>query len=141
MRGRRIWALLAVAAVLAVHGVQCVGGAVDSAHATVAAPVPLGLFHGALPQPFQATDHGGAPGATALTPVDSTPGVAPVHGADLWTVCLAVLGTLAFVGMAVLIRGGPASLLRGPPPRTGLLRRPYRPVPAPDLAGLCLLRI
>ena len=139
MRARRIWALLAVVAVLAMHGVQCEGAVVDPPHFPVAAPADLG--HGSRGPAAHGTDHAGVSGVAATVPLHSAPDGAPAHGADLWTLCLAVFAALAFVSMAVLFRGCPALVTRGPPPWTGALRSLHRPCPAPDLARLCLLRI
>ncbi|SFE94294.1 hypothetical protein SAMN05216574_107128 [Blastococcus tunisiensis] len=142
MRGRRIWALLAVAAVLATHGVQCMSGSVGSAHATVAPAVPLTVFDGGSTLFPDGTHHVAAIGADPTTPLHPAPDGIPAHGPELWTICLVVLfAALALVGVALLFRGRAALVVRGPPPSLRRLRQRYRLPPAPDLSALCLLRI
>ncbi|CCG04781.1 hypothetical protein [Blastococcus saxobsidens] len=143
MRGRRIWALLAVAAVLAMHGVQCMSGSVGSAHVSVAAPaVPLTVLDGGPTVFPDGPHHVAALGADASTPLHPAPGGIPAHGAEFWTICLAVVfAALALVSVATLFRGRVALLVRGPPPSLRGLRRRYRLPAAPDLSTLCLLRI
>ncbi|GAA4740707.1 hypothetical protein GCM10023328_22370 [Modestobacter marinus] len=139
MRGRRIWALLAVAAVLAMHGVQCMGGVVDSTSTPPAAVAPSDSHHGAAASTADGMHHVTTP---ASTHQDAAPHGMPAHGADVWTVCLSVLFTaLTSLGVAVLLRGRTTLSLRGPPPSVRRLRHLLRPAPAPDLASLCLLRI
>lgn len=138
MRGRRIWALLVVLAVLGMHGVQCAGGMVDQTHAPHAA---VGGTDSRTTASAVDGHHVGAPHAPSR-PSHSDPDVPPVHGAQVWTVCLAVaFAALALVGVATLLRGRAALLVRGPPPGTRVFRRRYRLPAAPDLSTLCLLRI
>ncbi|KGH43260.1 hypothetical protein IN07_24370 [Modestobacter caceresii] len=138
MRGRLIWALFAVAAVLAMHGVQCMGG-VDSPHTPLAASASLDSHHGAV---VGSADGMHPVAAPAAMPLDPAPDGMPAHGADIWTLCLAVLfAVLTCVGVAALRRGRLTLQLRGPPPSLRVLRHLHRPAPAPDLALLCLLRI
>lgn len=142
MRGRRIWALLAVAAVLAMHGVQCMSGSVGSAHVSVAPAVPLTVLDGGSTVFPDGPHHVAALGADASTPLHPAPDGLPVHGPEFWTICLAVLfAALALVSVTLLFRGGTALVVRGPPPSLRGLQRRYRLAPAPDLSALCLLRI
>lgn len=140
---QRIWALLAVAAVLAMHGVQCMGGPVDSTHAPVAAVAPLTVLDGdAVVASIDGMHRVAALTAAATLPLHSAPGGMPAHGAEVWTICLAVaFAALALVSVVALSRGRAALLVRGPPPLLRLLRNLHRLPPAPDLSALCLLRI
>ena len=153
MVGRRWAALLVLAAVFAVHGVQCTSLAVDSAaHAHGPAhAAPLVLTPSAT-----ADDHGGGIAASApqhtvsLLPAaagaatavvgaghDTSP---PGSAGHLWTLCLAVLAA----GLAVLLAVLAARLV--PLARRLALRAPVRgpgwvaPPRPPDLFALCLLR-
>lgn len=144
----RLWtALLLLAAVFAMHGVQCatsdsvvqhgssslsatssVGGHVAAAGLTAAAGM---LDHSDL------TAAGGARDAAASTGLP-----APWHDAHVLAVCLAVL----LAGLTVLravarFRGRAILVVRGPP-RHGRRFAAWslRPRP-PDLSVLCLLRI
>ncbi len=147
----RLWAaLLLLAAVFAMHGVQCMaaGSALDhgstslGAVASVGAPataVHVGGVAEARP------DHGlvaAAHGAEDVGATGSTGGSAPWHDAHVLAVCLAVLlAGLTILGASALRRGGAVPLVRGSPMSarwpTGWARQP-RP---PDLSALCLLRI
>ncbi|GAB3356367.1 hypothetical protein [Modestobacter lapidis] len=140
MRGRRIWALLVVAAVLAMHGVQCMSGSFGPAH--VASAVPLTVLDGGSTVFPDGTPHVAALGADAITPLHPAPGGLPAHGPEFWTICLAVVfAALALVSVALLFRGRAALVVRGPPRSLHGLRQRYRLHPAPDLSALCLLRI
>lgn len=142
MRGRRIWALLAVAAVLAMHGVQCMSGSVGSGHVTVPPAVPFTVLDGDSAVFPDRTHQVTALGGDATMPLHPAPDGTPAHGAELWTICLAVVfAALAMVSVATLLRGGAALLVRGPPTLLRGLRQLYRLPPAPDLSVLCLLRI
>ncbi|TQN44078.1 hypothetical protein FHU33_3562 [Blastococcus colisei] len=142
MRGRRIGALLVVAAVLAMHGVQCMSGSVGSAHVTVAPAVPLTVLDGGSTASPDGTHHVAALGADATAPLHPAPVGIPAYGPELWTICLAVVfAALALVSVALLFRGRAALVVRGPPPSLRGLRQRYRLPPAPDLSALCLLRI
>ena len=142
MRGRRIWALLAVAAVLAMHGVQCMSGSVGSAHVTVAPAVPLTVLGGDSTAFPDGRHQVAASGGDVTTPFHAAPDGIPDHGPELWTICLAVVfAALALVSVATLLRGRTALLVRGPPPSLRGLRQHSRLFPAPDLSAFCLLRI
>ncbi|WP_442928877.1 DUF6153 family protein [Modestobacter sp. VKM Ac-2980] len=147
----RLWAaLLLLAAVFAMHGIQCAaaGSALEdgstslSAAASVdvpAASVHLGPVAGAMP------DHGhgaATPEADADGATGSSGLPAPWHDAHLLAVCLAVLLAGLMVLRAVVLRRGVAiPPVRGSPTPsrwpTGWSRQP-RP---PTLSALCLLRI
>lgn len=142
MRGRRIRALLVVAAVLAMHGVQCMSGSVGSAHVTVAPLVPLTVLDGGSPAFPDGTHHVAALGGDVAGPLHSAPDGMPAHEAEIWAICLAVVfAALALWGVASLFRGRATLVVRGPPPSLRRLRQLYRLPPAPDLSALCLLRI
>lgn len=141
MRGRRIWALLAVAAVLAMHGLQCMGAPVDSTHASAATVVPITALDVGTAASHGGT-HAAALSAAATLPVHVDPDGVPAHGAEFWTVCLAVaFAALALVSVAALLRGRAVLVGRGPPPSPRRLRVLHRLPPAPDLSALCLLRV
>lgn len=147
----RLWAaLLLLAAVFAVHGMQCVAAGPVFEHGStslgVAAPVgvPAGSVHvghvaDAMP------DHGHAaatPGGADADVTGSSGPLAPWHDAHLLAVCLVVLlAGLTVLGAVVLRRGGAVPPVRGSPTPsrwpTGWSRQP-RP---PTLSALCLLRI
>jgi hypothetical protein len=149
----RLWtALLMLAAVFAMHGLQCTSA---SAHSATAGPgpVPVALTapttpgghpaDAAVPHlPGPMADDRGVAGLPALAPAGVGHGSTP-HGSveRLWTLCLAVLAS----GVAVLLvvfgaRLG--QLTQQPPWRPGIrgLRWLSPPRP-PDLSSLCLLRI
>ena len=118
------------------------GGLGDSPHAPVAAVAPLAVLDGDATA-FTEEMHQVATltGAAAL-PLHLAPDGMPAHGAEVWTICLAVLfAALAMVSVATLFRRRAALLTRGPPPALRGLRQLYRVPPAPDLSALCLLRI
>lgn len=147
----RLWAaLLLLAAVFAMHGIQCAAAGSAPEHgftslgeaASVGVPVAsihVGPVADAMP------DHGhGA--ATQMADADGATGSsglpAPWHDAHLLAVCLAVLlAGLMALGAVVLRRGVAIPPVRGSPTPsrwpTGWSRQP-RP---PTLSALCLLRI
>jgi hypothetical protein len=142
VRGRRIWALLAALAVLAVHGMSCMSGSVGSAHVTVAPAVLLSAPAGDSTAFPGGAHRVAALGGDAALLLHLAAGDMPAHGSGISTICLAVLFTaLALVGVATLFRRRAPLLVRGPPPSLPRLRLVYRLPPAPDLSALCLLRI
>ncbi|MGY1820520.1 hypothetical protein [Geodermatophilus sp. SYSU D00079] len=154
MTGRLWTAVLVLAAVFAMHGVQCAAALGDHAtdHVSTAAPEPavsLDRAPGGHPAAMtvDAAEHPAATGAVvvaaapaALLAADhgSTPAGAVGH---LWTLCLAVLAAGLVVLLALLL----PRLLTLLPVAWARLRThasaglaPLRP---PDLHSLCLLRI
>lgn len=151
MQGRRGWALLLLAAVFTMHGLQC--AAADSSAASSAHGTGVHAASGAAPAPHQVdssaatASHEGmsAPTLTAAAVAGSPLGAghdSSPHGAGhLWAVCLAVLAA-GLAAMLVALVG------RLPELRLPLLRpvteRPWgwlSPPRPPDLHSLCLLRI
>ncbi|WP_138758594.1 hypothetical protein [Modestobacter altitudinis] len=146
----RLWtALVLLAGVFALHGVQCAGAA-TTAHAGVASmtAAAAAASGGAAPWAATAADgdglHAGDHPATLVSAAgaaDPNHGSAPHDaGGHLWTICLAVLAT----GLAVLlvlaghrpVRRGPAALPRSLARVIGALVPPH----PPDLHVLCVLR-
>lgn len=155
--GVRGWAaLLLLAAVFAVHGLQCtaVGAEHTTGHGTA---VPAGLLDSGPytsavssgPEVRHGGDHGNVHGISAMVAAGPVAGLlaadlgsAPVgEGGRLWALCLAVLAS----GLAVLLVLLLPRLLAllsvawvrlGTHASSGLA--PLRP---PDLHALCLLRI
>ncbi|SFF22331.1 DUF6153 family protein [Blastococcus tunisiensis] len=139
MPGRRFWAVLLLAAVFAMHGLQCAAGMLPAggAHHTapalaVAAVGPVGHVTAGAPTP-DGPEHLGTTEAARDTP-------SPAPSGHLEALCLAV----AAAGLAVLLlalglpsRGVPLS-----PRWHRAMRRPgwLRPPRPPDLHALCLLR-
>jgi hypothetical protein len=161
----RLWtALLVLAAVFAMHGVQCTTAADGAGHAAIPAgraadAVSLamtGLTPGhatatagiALADPIAAVRHAGHGDSGPATPADAATVMAAAgHGgaphdaaAHLWTVCLAVLAAALAVLLALLV---PRSVqLTAPALVYARARlRSLAPPRPPDLAALCLLRI
>jgi len=146
--GRRlVLALLALGAVFAVHGVQCLGvGETLGQHAITltagsSAAHDLADQHGAPGQ--AAGDHGGTSGHA---PAATLPGGSHDSAGHLWDVCLAVL----VAGLALGLGGVLARLARRAIERRAPTpgRRPGRPdhrwtrlLHPPDLSQLCRLRI
>ncbi|WP_409329510.1 hypothetical protein [Trujillonella humicola] len=162
----RAWtALLLLAAVFAMHGLQCTAAGTDHLAGHGAAPIavtlaapgdggphPGGLSSGATSAGLEAHGghHGSLSDATAMATVAAPlvgaltagHGSAPAGPAGhLWTLCLAVLA----VGLAVLLALLLPRLQTLPPAAWARLRThahtglaPLRP---PDLHSLCLLRI
>ncbi|MCZ2818538.1 DUF6153 family protein [Modestobacter sp. VKM Ac-2984] len=143
---RRVWtALLLLAAVFGVHGVQCttVGPSLEHAsvtHAlTASADVPAAAAQVAVAAAMPGHHHAAPQGADEAGVTGS---LAPWHDGHVLAVCLAVLlAGLTVVGALARLRGLAARLVRGSPSSphrtTGWSWQP-RP---PDLAELCLLRI
>lgn len=155
MRGQRGWILLLLAAVFAMHGLQC--AAADSSapagvHGTVhaiAAAGPDAAPNIVVPGPAMASvDHITAPplaaavtAATVGVPLGAGHGSTPLGAGHLWALCLAVLGAgLAALLLALVRRStaiAPPLLRRAIAPVRGW-QSPLRP---PDLYSLCLMRI
>lgn len=153
--GARLWtALLILAAVFVMHGLQCAaapaagdGSVANPAH--IAAAPHLGPAGTTTPDHLPvAPDAGGPDGAlsghagTADAPVDAGHGGAPHDwAAHLWTACLAVLAA----ALAVLLALGLPRVVRSgaPTPARGRVHLPVwlTPPRPPDLSVLCLLRI
>jgi hypothetical protein len=150
----RLWtALLMLAAVFAVHGLQCASAAAHSpaapitpAHAAaVAVAAPLATdghmadaAPAGLPDPMAGAQ---TAGPLAVAPVDAGHGGTP-HGSTghLWTLCLAVLAAGIAVLLALLaprLVGPAATALVQTRTRTSGWLPPARP---PDLFSLCILR-
>ena len=140
--GRRRWcALLLLAAVFAMHGVQCVAAVTDApAHSvsalSVSAPAHDGHPAGApgsdrVPDHERLPGHDGAPAGAGHGPVD-----------HLGAVCLAVLAAASLVVLAVLLgRASPGSPAPPRVPTAGLWRRLGELARPPELSALGLLRI
>jgi peptidoglycan/LPS O-acetylase OafA/YrhL len=150
----RLWtALLMLAAVFAMHGLQCTSAA---AHGTADPTTPAHAAAVAVAAPLDADGHmadaatPGLPdplagdqtaGPLAAAPINTGYGDAP-HGSvgHLWTLCLAVLAAGIAVLLALLAPRlvEPASpALRRARARTSAWLSPARP---PDLFSLCTLR-
>jgi hypothetical protein len=144
----RLWtALLLLAAVFAMHGVQCVtsDSAMEHGSASLATVSSVGghaaavqLAAGMLGH-FDAAAVGDVPDAAAIA---STGLPEPWHDAHVLAVCLAVLlAGLTVLGAVARLRGRAILLVRGPPrPGRRFAAWSLRPRP-PDLSVLCLLRI
>jgi hypothetical protein len=151
----RLWtALLLLAGIVAMHGLQCTSA---TAHGSAAAPAPGFAGAVAMGAPLAADGHitdatvPGVPdpmaGDSAVTgprgaaPTDAGYGTAPSGAAHLWTLCLAALAAGIAVLLAVLaprlVRLAAPALRRAYASAAGCLAPP-RP---PDLSALCLLRI
>jgi hypothetical protein len=146
----RLWtALLMLAAVFAMHGLQCTTAAAGSTHGS-------GAVHAATVAPAASAADGRMtgvgltdpmPGDSAVTrsdadaPADAGRGSTP-HGAGvhLWTLCLAVLAAGFAVLLALLVPRlfglVPPALRRARAHAAGW-STPLRP---PDLFALCVLR-
>jgi hypothetical protein len=158
MAARGWTALLLLAAVFAMHGLQCTAAGTGNATGHGAVPVAAAsagpLDDGPHPTTAQpglealSGAHGSVPGITAVVAAGPTAGLpgaghdsAPATaGGHLWALCLAVLAAGLTVLVALLPR-----LLTLLPAACARLRRhastaraPLRP---PDLHSLCLLRI
>lgn len=147
MRADRFWVLLVLAAVFAMHGLQCMAahtGHMETASVHGQAAASLTAAGPVLPAVVVPDPH--PDGLVGMA------GVASVHAgqespapdvAHVWAACLAVLATgLTVLGAWWVLRRGTTSSGGG-----GEFHRP-RPRPAwarvlrpPDLATLCLLRI
>ena len=149
MSARRFCALLLLAAVFSMHGVQCVVADAEAGHGLTSTAHAWTGVVAAAPSAGAALDvldHGRSDAVqviAGLASIAATPvGGLPSHGVTLWAVCLAVVLTgLVLLGAGLLIRRVPALVVRARAPsvlwHTGWSRLP-RP---PDLSALCLLRI
>lgn len=143
-------ALLLLAAVFAVHGIQCVaaGSALEHGSTSLgraasvgvpAAAVHVGAVADAIPDDLHAAGtHGsGDAGATGSSGLPS-----PWRDAHVLAVCLAVLlAGLTILSPWALGRGVAVSLVRGSPPSSRWPSGWSRPPRPPALSALCLLRI
>jgi hypothetical protein len=152
----RLWtALLPLAAVFTLHGLQCaVGdhtagspGAGGEQHAAVAALTLPAAAAGHAPAPGSvmaaaAAGHAPAPGSVmAAAPAHDAPKRTPHSTGQLWTVCLAVLAA-GLAALLALILPRLVQLARSGLPRAlADARRALMPLRPPDLSELCLLRI
>ncbi len=161
MAARGWTALLLLAAVFAMHGLQCTAAGTEHAAGHGAAPVaaaPAALLDGG-PHPGAMSfgheanggDHASVPGAAAMVAAAAAPlggllgagnDTAPAGaGGHLWALCLAVLAAGLAVLLALLL---PRLLTLLPAAGAGLRTHastglaPLRP---PDLHALCLLQI
>ena len=140
------WALLVLAAVFAMHGLQC---ASDTSHHLTGQGVGSTVMSMSLPGPFAAVDQAfvpeltppEAPGHAAhMAPRPAPDGASSDLPADFWAVCLAVLSAGLALLAAVLLRARALAWARAPAARrqawvsAPALRRP------PDLFALCVLR-
>ncbi|SOC46306.1 hypothetical protein SAMN05660748_0164 [Blastococcus aggregatus] len=155
MAARGWTALFLLAAVFALHGLQCTAAGTDHAagHGVVTGTLaPAGLLgggaltsatatpadaHGAHADPL-ATIVAAAPTAGLLAAGHGSTPVGP--GGHLWTLCLAVLAAGLAVLLVSLLPRTPA--LPGPPRARLRTRLPtgLAPLQPPDLHALCLLR-
>lgn len=134
MSGRRFWVLLVLAAVFAMHGVQCTAG--------MSSP-GIGDHAPSAGVAVAAVDAGGGLGphadvaGTSRTGHDSS---APASSGHLQALCLTVLA--AAVAVLVVLLGDRACGLLLLPRWLPVLPRPgwTRPPRPPDLHTLCLLR-
>ncbi|WP_347059851.1 DUF6153 family protein [Blastococcus sp. HT6-30] len=146
----RLWtALLLLAAVFAMHGVQCVASDPDMEHwsSSLAAVSSVGGHTAAVHLTAAAgtpdrSDVAAADGVRDAAATASTGLPAPWHDAHVLAVCLAVLlAGVIVLGAVARLRGRAIPLVRGSPRRgrrfTAWSLRPR----SPDLSVLCLLRI
>ncbi len=137
----RLWtALLLLAAVFTLHGLQCAVG-----DHTAGSPGAGGEQHAAvaaLTLPAAAAGHAPAPGSVmAAAPAHDAPKRTPHSTGQLWTVCLAVLAA-GLAALLALILPRLVQLARSGLPRAlADARRALMPLRPPDLSELCLLRI
>ncbi|MGY2004454.1 DUF6153 family protein [Blastococcus sp. SYSU DS1024] len=145
MRTRRWTALVLLAAVFALHGVQCLAGSTDL-HAGHAGPAGMAAHPADQPGGVVVTSGGSVPGHPAASSAAALAGAGHEGAPDgtaghLWTVCLAVLAAGLALLLAVLAprpaRVVPRGLARARA-RAAAGSLPLRP---PDLSALCLLRI
>ena len=148
MSARRMWALLLLAAVFYMHGVQCMATDVAGHGMTGAGHVPSAVseqapeLHSTLAAAPTLSAAAVAVQTTIAVAADISPDGFPPHGSALIAVCLTmVLTGVSALAAAALIGRAPASIVRAratsPLWHTGWSRVP-RP---PDLSALCLLRI
>jgi hypothetical protein len=155
MRGQRGWVLLLLAAVFAMHGLQCAGadsaapsGAHGAIHGVTAAE-PDPMLHLVGPVVAMASaDHLTAPtpaaavtAATVGIPLGADHDSTPQGAGHLWALCLAVLAAGLAVLLRALVRRSPAIRLPLPRRVTGKAWEWLSPPPPPDLYSLCLMRI
>ncbi|TFV51790.1 MULTISPECIES: DUF6153 family protein [unclassified Blastococcus] len=154
MRGRRGWVLLLLAAVFAMHGLQCAAadsGTTTAAHGTVhttpAKPDPV--LHGAGLGPVLESTAAMTAAAPAAVVAGSAIGMSLAAGHDstphaaghLWAVCLAVLAA-GLAAMLLVLTGRLAEFrLLVTRRTTGGSWAGLHPPRPPDLYSLCLMRI
>ena len=149
MSARRMWALLLLAAVFSMHGVQCMAADMDAGHGTAASAMTV--VHGAaLAEPFWPASavvghqlSGVVPGGVSVAAMSGLPHEnPPMPGAAFGAVCLAVVLTgVVLLGVAALVRRAPVSIVRARAP-SALWHTWWSRLPRPpDLSALCLLRI
>lgn len=154
MPARFIWALVLLAAVFCMHGLQCA-----TTHSSGSHGVPTATSESSMDRPVAKSHSAGSVsaelvgGALASTAVTASSGDVvsgdgkpmhrpPVHAAGLWAVCLAVLlAGVALLGGSVVLRAAALPLLLGSPGRRSGRSRGLRLPRPPDLSVLCLLRI
>jgi hypothetical protein len=146
----RLWtALLLLAAVFAMHGLQCVASdpAMEHGSSSLAAVPSVVGGHAAAVHLAAAgmpdhVDVAAAAGVRDAAATASTGLPSPWHDAHALAVCLAVLlAGLTILGAVARLRGRAIPLVRGSPRRGRRFAAwPLRARP-PDLAILCLLRI
>ncbi|WP_147252394.1 DUF6153 family protein [Blastococcus sp. TF02A-30] len=154
MRGRRGWVLLLLAAVFAMHGLQCAAadsGTTTAAHGTVhttpAQPDPV--LHAVGPGMVMESAAAMTAAAPAAVVAGAAIGASLTEGHDgaphpaghLWALCLAVLA--AGLAAILLVLTGRLGEFRLPLTRrtTGGPWAWLRPPRPPDLYSLCLMRI
>ncbi|RFU20603.1 hypothetical protein D0Z06_14915 [Geodermatophilus marinus] len=144
-----MWALLLLAAVFSMHGVQCMAADMDAGHGTAASAMPV--VHGVASAEFVwpaltvvgYQSPGVVPGAGPVAAISGPPHDSPsTSGTAFGAVCLAVLLTgVVLLGVAALIRRVPGSVVRARAPSV-LWHAWWSRLPRPpDLSALCLLRI
>ena len=134
----RLWVLVLLAAVFAMHGLQCSTAGPGTGHGTPAAPSAIGHSPAGHSNALVVAPAVGVAAAEAGIP----PAPAPEHEAHLWAVCLAVLlSAVTLLGAVALLRRGGTPVVRGSPssPRRPAAR--WALLRPPDLSALCLLRI
>ena len=150
MRARLWTALLLLAAVFAMHGVQCVAADPALAHgstsllAVASSGAPVAAVHvRAVAAEEPRHSHGAAAhGAEEVAATGSTGPPAPWHDAHIVAVCLAVLlAGLTVLGAVRRLRAMAVPPVRGSPPSRRCLSRAAMQHRPPDLFALCLLRI
>ena len=136
MPARRIGVVLLLAAVFCLHGLDCMAAHSAGGHgAGFAAGVPS-------PMGWPAAGEGIADHALPGSGHDAGPGPhGPLHGVEVWLVCVAVLLTgIGLLRAAAARRASAVLSVRGSPLR-GRPLRPNRLPPPPELSALCLLRV
>lgn len=139
--GARLWtALLALAAVFAMHGLQCAAtdGSGSTATTSVSDRAHLGAVDVTPPSPVHTAETFAA--GVADDPMPGHDGVPHDTTAHLWTLCLAVLAVAVAAMLAWLV----PRMRQLTAPVLGHARVRLRALPPPrppDLSALCLLRI